>query len=99
MRSELDTFTALDRSRLQKFNWADRKLYDFFKQRLKRELLRYDQDEVDTIIAQIELASARLEAECIKPRRPKRNTSGLVFNIIMNFRHFNPHFSYKNMKN
>lgn len=86
MRSESDTFTPEDRARLRSFNWADQKLYNFFKKKMERELLRYDQDEVDTIIAQIELASARLESECIKPRRPKRNTAGLATDFNFNLK-------------
>ena len=68
MKAERKQLSAQDKDRLDKFNWADHRIYKHFKDRLHRELAEYDPALIDLIKFQINAESELLREGCLKPR-------------------------------
>jgi len=67
MKPDGRTITPDSQRRLRQFNWADYRLYDYYKNKLNREVKKIGVEKVQAIVDRITHAAEVITEECLKP--------------------------------
>lgn len=78
MKTSKHSLTDEDIYRLGAFNWADYRLYNYFKDRLQRQLAEYDPEEIQRVKKGIAYESKRLADDCLRSKKSRRDSTDLV---------------------